>query len=111
MIRLKSVHFIDGVAPPGATALTDNSYPPPNARAEDFELQLDGPWIAIWKRGEPLPRLAGVGNVRQATPVEVPKGFVMPDWEGMARARHEAAKKAEDARVAASERVKEVPAT
>lgn len=101
MIRLKTAHFVNAVSGPGENT-PSHSQPPPNSRHSDYELQTDGTWVVIWRRGQPLPRLVHASNVRHCEPLDLPKAWVQPDFEGMDKTRNEAEAKAlADARATA----------
>ena len=92
MIRLKSAHFHHPVGEAG-TSSASNAWPPPLVPEGRYDLQVDGGFVAIFVRGNPIPRLVPMQNVRQLEPIEVPKGFEPPQWETLDNARHTAERK------------------
>jgi hypothetical protein len=78
MIRLKKVAFVHPIARPSIPG-----YAPPDGQMQweagpGVELQLEGPWLAVWTRGAAVPRLVPVMHVKHAEPLETPKGFEVP---------------------------------
>ncbi len=80
MIRLKSVRCAASVPPPGEHANSGNAQVQWTADAQT-EIQVEGGWVAVFKRGCRVPRLVPMHAVLFAEPLESPKGFEAPSWK------------------------------
>jgi hypothetical protein len=101
MIRLKSAHFHHPVGEAGSSR-AELTWPPPMMREGQCDLQVEGGFVALFVRGNPIPRLVPLHNVRQLEPTELPKGFAEPTWTTLDAEINARLRKAEADRLSAA---------